>query len=125
MIFPCEFNGHAIIARKEGEPGNVKGGHEKLFSISLSAGIFEVEAIIATKKQTPTIVSDLSVFPCAHALKLPYFQTHVSILPYCHVSILPCCVQVQWEWQENDGAWKPYSSLDNRNIEVHVHPLSL
>ena len=53
-------------------------------SPSLSAGIFEVEAIIATKKQTPTVVSDLFVFPCVH---VP--NSHVSILSCFHTAILP------------------------------------
>ncbi|CAI7994463.1 E3 ubiquitin-protein ligase TRIP12, partial [Geodia barretti] len=43
-------------------------------------GIFEIEAIISTKKHAPSVV--------------------------------------QWEWQENEGSWRAYNSLDNRNIEM-------
>ena len=93
-------------------------------------GIFEVEAIISTKNQSSAIVSHVVILSCCHSFILPYYHTatctlhmqaimalfccHTAMLSYCHV-VIP---QVQWEWQDNDGCWRPYSSLNSRNLEV-------
>ena len=93
------------------------------------------------------------ILPCPHPhspmstfsyVQICHVHTLFSHVSFCHVHIpvLPCLIlpcphshspmshsaiippfQVQWEWQENEGSWRAYNSLDNRNIEVYTHNL--